>query len=137
MIMAWLGTKTFTATDKYNPEEINRVGENLQYLVDLLASYTLTVTLPYTLKTDFAYTDFPYISKINELKANVNAVKNSYFTVIAPALVESAARVQAFDYVEANKFELNLQAIYETANDVIQAFMICGTFNCGQGVTIL
>lgn len=135
--MAWLGTKTFASTDKYNPEEINRVGENLQYLVDLLNSYSYAVVLPNSIKTDFGYSDLPFISKINELKENVNIVKAAYFTVTAPDLIESSARVQAFDYVEANKFELNLQALYETINNVIQSLMYCGTFNCGFGNTPL
>jgi hypothetical protein len=136
--MAWQTPKTdFTISDYYNYGDINRVENNIDAVADLIETYTTRPTLD-TIKTDWANTDIVFYDQINKIENNILAIKNETaepFEWIAP--VVDWISIDIFDYVDANRLESNLLALYTMINNIIDAFLYCGTFYCGQDNTEL
>ena len=129
--MPWLGTKTFNSGSFYNPAELNRQNENTEYLANEINTKIISISLPQPIKKDNIRTDFPTVSKINQLKENIKYLIDNAPINENPAIVVSLERLQAFDFTEANKLERNLLAIYDIINKIEDYFKYCGTFYCG------
>lgn len=153
--MAWLGTKVFDSKSKYNSRDLNRVNENIEFLLSELKAFGYDLSL----ETEKGYTmySFPTVSAINKARENILELINAYppasekyrstgsyipfrlgSTVMVYGTPESplieliSNRRQVFDFNEANKLELNLRLIYELVSEERNKYKICGTFYSGE-----
>lgn len=134
--MAWVGTVTFTTLSYYNYGDLNRENNDLQYLIDQLTALGYYPLGLHTVKTNYARTDFPHITDVNNIKSNILSIIQCFNPVSAPAIVINTYRLQLFNYVEANKLEINLQALYDMLNAVVASFKYSGTFVAGQDINL-
>lgn len=134
--MAWSGTVTFTALSYYNYGDLNRENNDLQYLIDSLTASGYTPLNQKAIKTNYARTDFPRITDVNNIKSNILSIIQCFNPVSAPAIVVNTYRLQLFDYAEANKLEQNIQALYDMFNAVVASYKYAGAFVAGQDITL-
>lgn len=132
----WKGTVSFDINSNYNVSDTNRGNENTEYLKNELNYYGFNITLTKPIVVDRVRTDFPKVSYINDLRENVKAVVDGFYPVVAPDIIIDTARKQIFDYVEANKLELNLEAVNDMFESLKDSFKFSGTFVSGQDVIL-
>lgn len=132
----WKGTVSFDINSNYNVSDTNRGNENTEYLKSELNYYGFNITLTKPIVVDRVRTDFPKVSYINDLRENVKAVVDGFYPVVAPDIIIDTARKQIFDYVEANKLELNLEAVNDMFESLKDSFKFSGTFVSGQDVIL-
>lgn len=130
--MPWMGTVTFDETSYYNAADLTRENINIQYLRDELAANGYNITLSYP-TFSVTRTDFPTVSRINNTRQNIIDLLNGfYYPPDAPAIAVIPDRKQKFDFNEANKIELTLQALYDAFQNLVKSYRACGTFYCGE-----
>ena len=61
----------------YNATDLNRLGEAVQYLADLLHSYGYSVTV--SPKTDWLITDIPRIADMTAYLSDIQAIKDTFY----------------------------------------------------------
>lgn len=127
-----ISTKTFIATDVYTPAELNRVNTNigLVYAAFTTAGYTLVP--PYTLRTNYTTSDWPYISDFNKSRACLKQMQDFLFTYYSDFTGENANRKQAFGYAEANALERMVELLIVALTNTAMIWRISGTFNSGS-----
>lgn len=108
----------------YNASDLNRVGTAILYLQTELASYGITVTLP-TVKTDFAKTDVPTITQMNDYLSAVSILRGAIS--LTPLTPDVPSTMQGLTYEEANAIEKILDDVYYTLEAISAAFRYCGT----------
>ena len=135
--MAWITPKTdWDSDDYYNYGDLNRVENNTDYICDLINTHFITLTLTTILTRDNSSIDF--YDSLNRIENNILTLKNSLHEPIE--WVEPKTTWQSldfFNYVDANRLEDNLLALYVLVNDIINYFKYCGTFYCGEDATYL
>ena len=133
----WIEPVTFVSTDYYNFGDLNRVNNNIQYIYDELIALGYTITLLETVVTNYTRTDFPTVTNVNKAKSNILAIIDGFYPVDAPVIVVNTDEVQEFDYVEANKLELNLQALYDFLQNLLLSLRYSGTFYSGDNAIVI
>lgn len=128
----WIDIKTFDENSAYNAVDINRENNNLQVVKDLLLSYGFPAITPKPIKANYTRTSFPTVSAINDVRTNINSIIGGFYPVNAPIIVINPTRKQKFDFNEANKLELNLEAMRVLLDAIKDSFRYCGTFSCGE-----
>ena len=114
----------------YNATDLNRVGQAIQYLADLLNSYGYSVTI--SPKTDWTISDIPRESDMTLYLADLEALKAAFYgTVTLPGSMDNLTPETA------NDIEKPLLEIETYINRMVAGFRKCGTFKCGQGEVIL
>ena len=120
----------WTADDYYNAEDLNKVEANTQYIVEYLENMSYLIpTL--TIKADRDITSIDFISNINRVESNIEAIKNSFITPIGWQDKKSWVAGKPFDYTDANRLESNLYLLYSLAKVAKDNLIYSGTFNCG------
>lgn len=132
--MAWQTPKTDrTSANKgyLHYDVLNRIENNCEYIAQLLNVNLIPVTI--TVKTNWTAADFPFLTQINRIRANVNALKTAYYHAgIAPEIIIH----NTLDWIDANTLEQNLLNINTLLQNMIAAFKYSGTFAAGQEVYI-
>jgi len=114
----------------YNATDLNRVGQNLQYLADVLRGYGYNVFV--NPKTDWTITDTPSASDMERYLLDLNALKTAFYGTTP--LPDS---MNGLTYEDANNIERLLLEIERNISNMIPAFRHSGTFCSGQGGLIL
>jgi len=136
--MVWMGTKTFSTTDKYNSGELNRVNANISYLSTAIAALGIAPILPYAVNTSYNRLGFPHVSDLKYTRANLKALVDGFYkSYSAPAIVVDSSRVQAFSFAEANVLENNEQCLYNILQTPTSYFPFSGRNYSGQDRTYL
>lgn len=119
----------------YSFVDCNRQNRCIAYMLHELkkSGYNPVGTTP--TKINYKTTDYPTISDINKIKQNINALKNAFVPVAAPALVVDNTRLQVVDYTHINAIEQNLQSLYEMLS-IRHSYKYTGTFYAGQDITL-
>ncbi len=113
----------------YNQTDLNRVGNNMAYLADLLNSYGYAVAI--SPKTDWAVDDIPTQSQMAKLLTDLQALENAYYTLTStPAAPESMASLFWYD---ANNMEQILADIKSLLEGMIANFRYCNDVITGEG----
>lgn len=131
--MIWITPKIdFTENDYYNFTDFNRVENNINYLREYLIELGYKVPL-LDIKTDRTNESIDFISSINRIETNIELIKNKF--IIPPNYQGSKIWTVGlrFSYLDANRLEKNLDAIYYWASRVPKSYVYCGQFKCGQG----
>lgn len=121
----------WTEYDYYNADDLNRVEANIQYIAEYLNSLAYNVILE-DVKTDRDMTSIEFLSGINRVERNIDAIRNSFITPPGWLNKKIWALGIGFDYKDANRLENNLKLLYEWAVIVKENLIYCGTFSCGS-----
>ena len=113
----------------YDLTDLNRVGEGVAYIADRLGTYGYPVTADP--KTDWTKYDKPRAAQMTAYLADLNTLKDRFY-----GAGELPAAMDNIDYEDANDIERLLVEIETYINRMIAGFRKCGTFKCGQGVTL-
>ena len=113
----------------YNAEDLNRVGDAVQYLADLLNGYGYAVSV--SPKTDWTVSDIPRTANMAQYLTDINTIKTKFY-----GTTELPASMSGIDYTDANNIEKLLLEIETYINRMIDGFRYCGTFYSGQGVIL-
>ncbi len=113
----------------YNAADLNRVGEAVAYIADLLNGYGYAVTV--SPKTDWTRGDIPRVTDMTAYLADLNALKAAFY-----GTTELPADMDDLTAEGANNIERLLLEIETYINRMIAGFRKCGTFKSGQGVIL-
>lgn len=110
----------------YGIDDTNRVGSATALLAQLLTAegYVTTVNV----KTDWAITDIYYVDKLETYLGNVKKCKIQLVGAYDVPLPED---VYYWDYEDANNIERCLIWLRQALDRMRQAYIYCGTINCG------
>lgn len=112
----------------YNATDLNRVGECVQILADVLNEYGYVVSVE--TKIDWQETDIPTESQMEIYLNNVNALTDAFYTLgDTPPLPES---IQRLGWQGANSIERVLLDIKEVVLSLTQGLRYCGTFRAAE-----
>lgn len=132
--MAWITPKTnWLTSDSYNFSDINRVENNTvevrSYLVSI--GYDIPTITTITNRNNFSYDLVP---SVNRIEANLDTIRTNFFTPpnwLSSVIWDADTK---FTNYHANRWESNVQLLYDYAQLAFQAYRYCGTFNSGQEV---
>lgn len=131
--MAWIEpVNNRTSAVKYNETDLNRVGNNMQYLADLLNSYGYKVRIQP--KTDWLAADIPTQPQMAQLLADLQALQDAYYTLNSTP--EQPASMNNLRFTGANHIEQILLDIRTVITRMEKGYRYCGTFYCGQEVVL-
>jgi hypothetical protein len=123
----------WTSSDYYNYGDVNRVEGNTEYVKDLLISAGYSPSLASIVKT-WANTSILFYDDLNRIENNIKALKDcSYEPLNWITPVTDWATLDVFDYNDAIRLESNLYELKTMVDNIISAFLKCGTFKAGQG----
>lgn len=110
----------------YGIDDTNRVGSATALLAQLLTAegYVTTVNV----KTDWAITDIYYVDQLETYLGNVKKCKIQLVGAYDVPLPED---VYYWDYEDANNIERCLIWLRQALDRMRQAYIYCGTVNCG------
>ena len=135
--MAWQTPKTnWNSDDYYNFGDLNRVEGNSDAVADVIDYYSGVKPTLTGLVTNRDNTRFEYYDDLNRIENNVIVLKTASYEPpgwITP--VTDWASGDPFDYVDANRLEVNLLALYTLVCNIRDYIPYCGTFACGQDST--
>lgn len=136
--MPWQTPKTdWDSNDYFNFDDMNRVEGNTEALADLIDTYAARPDIG-TVVDNRDNTSFDFYDSLNRIEGNIEIIKNAAYEPvewIAPKT--NWISLDPFGYVDANRLEGNLQALYTLVNNIINYLQYCGTFTCGQDNTYL
>jgi len=127
--MSWITpvtdrTSTVPPT-QYTQTDLNRVGEDVQYLANLLISYGYPVTV--STKTDWAIGNVPRATQMAQYIADLAALKAAFYgTVALPGTMSKIG------FADANNIEKLLLEIETNINHMLLSFWGCGEIGCGE-----
>jgi hypothetical protein len=132
--MAWTSKVTYTVNSKYAWSDMNRQNSNVEYVLGQLTELGYVIDNMSSIKTDYTRLDFPTPTGINNIKNNVLLFIAATAPTGQPAIIVSNARIQNFDYIQANALELNLQVLHDILQNLENGILVCGAANaiCGQ-----
>lgn len=129
--MTWQTPKTdWSPEDFYNFEDLNRVENNVEVLMELLTYFNVTLVLP---------TNRTRTMKTIELAPSLNRVENNIRLLgqryrpkqwIEPKI--NWRYNMTFTYVDANRLEINLKIIYALYRGNYDSWARCGSYTCGE-----
>ena len=127
--MAWIEpVNNRKSAVKYDKTDLNRVGNNMQYLADLLNNYGYAVAV--SPKTDWVYADVHKQGLMSQILIDLQALEDAYYTLTStPAPAESMASLYWYD---ANDIEQILLDINNLLEGMIAQFKFSDTFYCGE-----
>ena len=129
--------KTFTSDSRYDNSELNRVETNFEEVLGM-ANTLLYDNIQHTTKTD---RDSKYIDRsdaFTRISNNIDSVKIEIGTAWTyQTLVLDYAYPTSFHYQEANKWEFNLEFLYNHLTINLKYRKRCGTFNAGGADYVL
>jgi hypothetical protein len=109
----------------YDYIDMNRVGEAVAYLAEILNGYGYAVNV--APKTDWTLGYEPSSEKLTQYLAAINTIKTAFY-----GTTELPADMDGLTVAEANAIETLLIEIDTYINDMVAAFRYCGELVCGE-----
>ncbi|UWG96775.1 hypothetical protein LPY66_18140 [Dehalobacter sp. DCM] len=137
--MAWITPKTdWDDQDYYNYGDLNRVENNTDYLVGYILGnigFNPTIT---GIKTSWVNTDISFYNDLNKIEGNIQACRNIFAgdPLGWETPKTSWKSLDKFDHIDANRLENNLARIKAMAENIVDAYLQCGNFICGEGTEL-
>jgi hypothetical protein len=132
----WINPKTnWTNEDYYNAEDINRVENNTLEVANYLNDLQYVISLE-TVKTDRNMTSIDFLSSINRIERNIDTIKNNFLIPPDYQNKKNWTLGMGFSYLDANRWENNLNSLYKWALAVKDNYKYCGTFYIGEEVIL-
>lgn len=123
----------WTSDDYYNAEDLNRVEANTQFVAEYLESIGYKAPIK-DIRIDRGTTSVDFISSINRIEKNIEVMKDVF---IKPPNYEDGKVWEVgkgFGYLDANRYEKNLELMYLWGQNTEKEFKYCGEFYVGEEV---
>lgn len=121
----------WTLDDKINAEDFNAIESNTETIAAYLKS--IQYSMPdMTIVTDRDQTYIDYLSSINRIEQNIEAIRTNFVTPPGYGGSKTWGRGLGFNNTDANRLERNLQQLMEYGLLVFESFRYCGTFYSGE-----
>lgn len=115
-----------------NPEDLNRVESNTQYLLNLALNYFVNPNLV-GVKTNWSNSDYIYHTVMNKIESNIKLLSDcTYIPLDWITPVTNWITSDTLDYTDFNRIEGNLLSLYIMYHRIIAEFEYCGQIYCGQ-----
>ena len=122
----WQGTKIFTPEDYYNYHELNRIEENIDFLMQSLGIGCYLYTLQ-------SMSSIPTASNLNKVEITLNQIATQWFKPMGWIECKTDWKGgDIFDYRDANRLEENLASLYKLYQSNVLRTKFCGTLNAGE-----
>lgn len=129
-------TKLWTSEGVYNPEELNRVENNLIETLNEFKFLCETASIG-TTKVDRTYVDVEFADSLNRIEGNIESLKNQFHEVPGWIPVKTSWKeLDPFSYVDANRLETNIKLLYDLIQKAIDSVQFCGVVGCGDDTRI-
>ena len=129
--------KTFTNVSRYDNSELNRVETNIDEVLDM-ANIFLSANLPITSITDRNTKYIDRTDSFTRISNNINDMNIEIGTTWTyKSLILDYGYPTSFSYQEANKWEFNLEFLYNHLTINLKYRKRCGTFNAGGADYVL
>jgi hypothetical protein len=129
--MAWITPKLdWTASNYMNAADLNRIENNIAEVAAYLNSINYSIPALTTV-TSRDKTRIDYLSDINRIEQNLEAIRANFLTPAGYLPVESWTVGKGFDYTDANRLEANVKLLLDFGVLAYQNFRYCGTQTCG------
>jgi hypothetical protein len=128
-----LSTKIdWNANDYFNPEELNRIEENIVETLDLLKFMNDNATIG-SVVDDRDYTSIDYVASYNRIENNIKKLKDYFYEPLGwiPPKINWVAH-EGFSYIDANRMEIDIKLLYELIQKAKANVQFCGMFYCGS-----
>ena len=112
-----------------NNADLNRIGNNMLYLMERLQVYGYDVQLS-DVKKDWKRQDFPYKDEFEKIRRNIEALKKGYYVLDGTPELDWE---NTFDWDDANDIEQNLLNLKILVERMVAGFRICGGFSFYTG----
>jgi hypothetical protein len=127
-------------TDYYNFHvDLERVESNTDYLNDLFESYGYSSGIS-SIVTGRDHTSLVYYDNMDRIEGNIRKLKDCSYEPLAWETPNEAwaSASTSFDYHVANRLERNLQGLKDMMDNIVTAYMQCGSpqLICGKGNTL-
>ena len=113
----------------YNYTDLNRVGEAVEYVADILNQSGRSVSP--TAKQDWTVADIPTVTQMSAFLSDLTLLKSS----VRGVTIQVPSNMNNLDYQTANRIEQLILAVYNAINRERADSEICGIAICGvEGV---
>lgn len=116
-----------------NNADLNRIGNNLLYLMDQIQKYGYDVRL-LGVKKDWKRQDFPYKDEFEKIRKNIEALKEGYYVLAGTPELDWE---DTFDWDDANDIEQNLLNLKILVERMVAGFRMCGGFSFYTGSEVV
>ena len=124
----WQGTKIFTPEDCYNYHELNRIEENIDFLMQSLGMGCYLYTLR-------SMSSIPTASNLNKVESTLEQIATAWFRPLEWIPVKTNWQGnEFFDYNDANRIESNLEGLYKLYQSNTLATRFCGVTTAGEQI---
>lgn len=131
--MAWSTPKlNWTSDDSINAADWNRIEGNMVELVNYLNSIQYYPPAMTTV-TNRSMSSVDYLSSINRIENNLEAIKNAFLTPPGYGAKETWTVGKGFDYNDAIRLENNIKLLMDYGLLVYKSFRYCGAYIAGNG----
>lgn len=120
----WLGEMK----GAYNASDLNRVGQAISYIADLLTGYGYSVQV--SPKTDWTMSDIPTREQLEQYLANVAALRQAL--PVLPTTPEAPPDMEGLTWAEANDIEKILVDINHLITNMTAAWFYSGDLYAGE-----
>lgn len=129
-------TKTWTSESRYNPEELNRVENNLLETLNEFKFLCENASIGTSI-INRTYIDVEFAESLNRIESNIESLKNQFHEVPGwIPLKTNWKALEPFDYVDANRLEINIKILYEFILKAKDSVQFCGVVACGEDTRI-
>ena len=121
----------WTPDDYYNPEDLNRVENNVVHVAQLiqqLIGVTIMLDAP---TVDRDYSSIEFAEGLNRIEGNIQKLSVIDLPGLKPMKITWATG-DPFSYKDAIRLESNTALLYEVLKKNLGTVSYCGTINCGE-----
>lgn len=134
--MAWINPiLNWTKDDTYEAVDLNRVENNTEHMSNLLAQYGYASGITSVINNR-DITSYDDIESINRVENNLDKIKNCFYTPEGWQDAKTWIANMKFNYMDAFRYENNLNLLFNLANTLIDNFIYCGTYYVGEEVIL-
>lgn len=122
----------WTPTEFYNPEDLNRVENNINETYQALLFFNENLKIEPTVSSR-NYLTIEFAESLNRIERNIEYLKGQFFTPVSWQETKTNWKAgDKFSYLDAIRLEKNIVLLYELIGKAKESIKYCGTFYCGQ-----
>jgi hypothetical protein len=125
----------WTAQDNFNAPDMNKIEQNAQSLATYLQSlqYAIPTLTNVTNRTTATVETF---DSFDRFESNIEAIRTNFMTPTGYITSKTWGVGVGLDYTDPNRWQTNLQALFDNAVNVEKGFLYCGGMISGALWTI-
>ncbi|GGA31669.1 hypothetical protein [Psychrobacillus lasiicapitis] len=129
----WITPKlTWSSTDYYNYDDLNRVENNTKVVAELVGYFIALPSLSFVVNRDMKQIDFA--DSLNRIENNQEVLRQRITPDGWTSNKLDWKANDSFSYADARRLETNIKLLYEYYKGNAEAIPYCGAFICGEEV---